>query len=132
MTEFVNLDLSTSMRECLALFEMWRTVGYSSDEIFISISEPLKDPEPVRGLTQVMMVLKWKSKEFSYNIAMVKEDKKEVAEAYRRAAEMWNNGTQRERSEILNSSNARRQAVMLLTKMAEKGFPVSKSAMRRN
>src|SRR3990172_1412647 len=60
-------------REALAVHETLRKLSFSPDNIFFVVSDPLEEPESVRGLTEVRVALIAQGKRFDVTIGFVRE-----------------------------------------------------------
>jgi predicted acyl esterase len=122
------ITMQAAVNEGLAIFEMWRTLGYTRDDIYINMSEPLREPAEVKGLTQVMMTLKKDDKTFTLEVGFIKENRDVLADAWKRGALNWNTKwTKAERKKVFEGSTARKNAVAIIAAMVIKGFPTRRN-----
>ena len=105
-----------ALRELLAVFEAWRKLGFTSDQIY-ALPEAIA---PDAGLVPAL-VLRAQGRQFIIT-APAPFPKAEFVDAWIKAAEAWNKGTDEERDVVWRGSVVYKHAVPLVTAMIAKGF----------
>ena len=116
-------SLAIVLRECLAIFETMRKLGFASDDIYFAMQ-----PGP-RKSTEILMVLRAQGLEFGAVAGYVNERSREtITEEWCRRAAEWNALPGTEAQRRWNESEARKGAVEMIAAMVAKGLVMPRRA----
>ena len=109
-------DIHPILREALAAHEVFRKLGFTSDEIFLR-------PRP-GGL---FITVQRAGKEFNLDLGKHDLDMVAVIKQWADATVWWNTGDESERQDLLDRSATRLNVVPIIVLLTDKGFVVRRS-----
>jgi hypothetical protein len=115
-------QIDPTLRAFLGTFEVFRRLGYSSDDLFCLISRSAR----AGGRLSCFLWLKTRDgKEFTVEVGPITSwHPKDFEDEYKRVSQAWNEGavSEEDRERILLDSEAYKHSVLLLQSLAAKGF----------
>lgn len=104
------------IREALAVHEVFRKLGFTPDEIFIR-------PLP----SKLFVTVQQAGKEFNLDLGAHDLDTVTVIKQWADASAWWNTGDNGERQEMFETSEVRKNVVLIIVALTEKGFRIKRS-----
>jgi hypothetical protein len=118
------ISISSELRECLALFEAFRKLGYKAEDIYFMLNTN-------NGCHTAHMVLRAEGKEFVCDAGSVKGTPDEIQEQWRRAGNWWNSTTEENREAVWRGSHVFKNKMDFLMALHTKGFKSSEKTLSR-
>ena len=105
------------IREALAAHEVFRKLGFTSDEIFI---------RPTRQ-NELFVTVQRAGKEFNFSLGQHDLAMVDVIKQWADATVWWNTGDNAERQDLFDRSEVRKNVVPIIVSLTSKGFAVKRS-----
>lgn len=104
------------LREALAAHEVFRKLGFAPDEIFLR-------PQP----SELFVTVQRADKEFNLSLGAHDLDMVAVIKQWADATAWWNTGDNGERQDLFERSEVRKNVVLIIVALTEKGFAIKRS-----
>ena len=113
-------DLNPMIREALGVHAMFFQMGFTPDEVYMGVQGHAICRKP-----HLFIVLRAQDKEFNYDVGhldLEATSKEEWEEQIKKAYNVWNESSQYERDWVFNRCIVRKDTVMLLSSVVNKGI----------